>query len=225
MFGTQPILYNNLLQGNQSSGSTANDLDAAGFAIPKATNNFISSIGSNAVSTTTNIIGNTQIQLGSVVGVDALGNPTGGPTTIRLCAAPSRKGRGSSAYWLRSPTSRTPLRLRPPMRSATRTTNGTIDLGTIELQPLPSPPPPPPVPSPPSPPALPSPPAPPSLQVPPLLTFLNASLGGTETVNSNGTVTVIDRLFGIPLLVSTYNTTGGLQSVTLFGINIPVLFV
>ena len=93
-----------------------------------------------------------------------------------------------------------------------RTANGAIYLGAIELQPLPPPP---------SPPA---PPSPPSLQTPPLLAFFDALLGAIETVNSNGTVTVIDRLFGIPLLASTYNSSGGLQSVTLFGINITFLF-
>jgi hypothetical protein len=38
------------------------------------------------------------------------------------------------------------------------------------------------------------------------------------------TPTVIDRFFGIPLFVSTYDSAGNLESVTVFGINITFLF-
>jgi hypothetical protein len=79
-----------------------------------------------------------------------------------------------------------------------------------------------PAPPPPAPPA--PPPAPPTLQVPPLLAFFDALFGGIETINSNGTETVIDSLFGIPLFVATFDSSGGLESVTLFGINITFLF-
>ncbi len=66
------------------------------------------------------------------------------------------------------------------------------------------------------------PPEPPS--VPPLLAFFNSLLGDVETVNTTGTK-IVDSLFGIPLLVETYNYSGNLVSVTLFGINITFLFV
>lgn len=83
-----------------------------------------------------------------------------------------------------------------------------------------APPPPPPPHSPP--PA--TPPAPPTLQVPPLLAFFDSLLGGVETVNANGTETITDSIFGIPLIVSTFNHAGNLMSVTLFGINVTFLF-
>jgi predicted esterase len=73
--------------------------------------------------------------------------------------------------------------------------------------------------SPPSPP-----PAAPTLQVPPLLAFFNSILGGIETVNGDGTVTVTDSLLGIPLLVSTYDSTGGLVNVSFFGLDVTALF-
>jgi streptogramin lyase len=70
-----------------------------------------------------------------------------------------------------------------------------------------------------------SPPAPPSLNVPPLLALLDRLLGGIETVNANGTETITDNLFGIPLLVSTFDNSGELVSVSFFGLNITFLFV
>jgi CSLREA domain-containing protein len=76
-----------------------------------------------------------------------------------------------------------------------------------------------PVPLPPSPPA-----PPPTLQVPPLLAFINSLLGGIEAVNGNGTETITDSFFGIPLFVSTFDSHGKLVSVDLFGINITFLF-
>jgi probable HAF family extracellular repeat protein len=80
----------------------------------------------------------------------------------------------------------------------------------------------------PPPPALPAPPslppATPTLQVPPLLAFFNSILGATETVNGDGIETVVDSLFGIPLLVSTFDSTGHLVRVTLFGFDITFLF-
>ncbi len=99
-----------------------------------------------------------------------------------------------------------------------RLANGAMDIGAFEVQP-PSPPPPAPPPSPPPHPA-----PPPMLHTPPLLAFFDAFLHGAETVNSNGTETVIDRLFGLPLLVSTYDSAGHLRSVTLFGFNVTLLF-
>ena len=45
----------------------------------------------------------------------------------------------------------------------------------------------------------------PTLHTPSLLAFIDELLGGIETVNGNGTETVTDKFFGIPLFVSTYN--------------------
>lgn len=74
-----------------------------------------------------------------------------------------------------------------------------------------------------SPPPSPSP-SPPALSVPPLLAFFNALLRGTETINADGTETITDRLFGLPLLVSTFDASGHLVSATLFGLNVTFLF-
>jgi hypothetical protein len=66
--------------------------------------------------------------------------------------------------------------------------------------------------------------SPPQLHTPPLLALFDKWLQGVETVNGNDTETVIDSLFGSPLLVSTYDGLGDLTSVTLFGINVTSLF-
>jgi len=79
-------------------------------------------------------------------------------------------------------------------------------------------PPPPPVPPPSAPPAS------PALNVPPLLGVFDQLLGATETVNADGSVTETAHLFGFPLLVSTFSSSGSLESVTLFGINVTFLF-
>ena len=99
-----------------------------------------------------------------------------------------------------------------------RVVNGVIDIGAFEVQP-PKVAPPLLVKSPP-----PSPAAPPTLHTPSLLAFFDGLLGGIEKVNSNETETVIDSIFGIPLFVATYNSTGNLLSVTLFGIDVTFLF-
>ncbi len=70
----------------------------------------------------------------------------------------------------------------------------------------------------------PPPPSPPALHVPALLAFFDALLGGVETVNANGTETITDHFFGIPLLVSTFDASGNLLSVDLFGFNVTFLF-
>jgi hypothetical protein len=54
--------------------------------------------------------------------------------------------------------------------------------------------------------------------------MLDTLLAGTETVNANGTETITDSLFGMPLLVSTFDSAGKLGSVTLFGFDITFLF-
>jgi hypothetical protein len=91
-----------------------------------------------------------------------------------------------------------------------RVVNGTIDIGAFENQTITSPPP--------------SPAPPPTLHTPPLLAFFDALLHGVETINGNDTETVVDRFFGFPLLISTYDGAGNLMSVTLFGINVTLLF-
>jgi hypothetical protein len=60
--------------------------------------------------------------------------------------------------------------------------------------------------------------------VPPLLAFLNSLLGGVETINSNGTETITDSIFGIPLFLATFNSAGNLMDVTFLGIDITFLF-
>lgn len=68
-------------------------------------------------------------------------------------------------------------------------------------------------------------PTPPStLNVPPLLSFFNSLLGGTEKVNADGSETITDSLFGFPLLVATFDHSGKLVSVDLFGFNVTFLF-
>lgn len=113
----------------------------------------------------------------------------------------------------------------PGFRNVTLTT-GTETATSLDgfqiLSALPSPAPSPPPSSPHSPPV--SHPAPPTLQTPFLLKFIDSILGGIETVNGNGTETVIDRLFGIPLFESTYNSGGALLSVTFLGIDITFFF-
>jgi hypothetical protein len=98
-----------------------------------------------------------------------------------------------------------------------RVVNGVIDIGAFEVQPPKV-----------SPPLVikppPSPAAPPTLHTPSLLAFLDSLLGAVETGNGNGTWTVTDSLFGIPLFVSTYDRAGNLLSVTVFGINVTFLF-
>jgi hypothetical protein len=94
-------------------------------------------------------------------------------------------------------------------RGIPRPPGGPTDLGSVQVSVAPSPP-------------APSP--PPTLQVPPLLAFIDAVLGGVEKVNSNGTETITDSLFGFPLIVATFNGAGNLVSVTLFGFNITFLF-
>ncbi len=102
-------------------------------------------------------------------------------------------------------------------------TNNSSQFGEHLVSPPPSPPPPPPHGggggSPP-----PAPKSPPVLHTPALLAFFDALLRGIERVNGNGTETVTDSLFGIPLFVSTYDGNGNLTSVTTFGINITFLF-
>jgi hypothetical protein len=129
----------------------------------------------------------------------------GGPTQTMLPAA------GSPVLG----AGKLPLNPEADQRGVIRPPGGPIDIGAVQVSVAPSPPPAP----------APHPaPAPPTLQVPPLLAFLDSLLGGVETVNNNGTETITDSLFGFPLIVATFNSSGGLVSVTLLGFNITFLF-
>ncbi len=70
-------------------------------------------------------------------------------------------------------------------------------------------------------PVPPSPPQPPVLNVPPLLSLLDSLLVGIETINANGTETVVHSLFGIALVTATYDGSGNFMSATLLGITLP----
>jgi hypothetical protein len=50
---------------------------------------------------------------------------------------------------------------------------------------------------------------------------LARSAARIETVNANDTETITDSLFGITLLVSTYDGSGNFVSATLLGFTIP----
>jgi hypothetical protein len=103
-----------------------------------------------------------------------------------------------------------------------RVVNGIIDIGAFEVQPPPPPSSPPPPPS--SPPPSPTPKPTTTLHTPALLALFDELLHGVETVNGNDTETVIDSIFGISLLVSTYDGAGNLTSVDLLGTNVTALF-
>jgi hypothetical protein len=62
---------------------------------------------------------------------------------------------------------------------------------------------------------------PPALNVPPLLAFFDKLLGAIETINANNTETVTDSLFGMTVLVSTYDGSGNFVGATLFGVSMP----
>ncbi len=63
------------------------------------------------------------------------------------------------------------------------------------------------------------------MNIPPLLAFFDSLLGAIETVNANDTETLVDSFFGIPLLASTFDRSGKLVSVDLFGfIDVTFLF-
>jgi hypothetical protein len=94
-------------------------------------------------------------------------------------------------------------------RGVTRSANGPIDLGSVQVSTAPT-----------TPPSSQS----PKLHTPWLLALFDEFLGGVEKVNGNGTETVTDSLFGIQLLVSTYDSAGNLVSVTMFGMDITFLF-
>jgi hypothetical protein len=212
-----PTLVNNLIQGNQNTDSSPSDLATSGTALNNASNNFIGTISPNAVSSTANIVGNTRVQLDRVVGIDADGNLTGGPVYYPLLPGVVSIGTGSTiALPTIAAVEGTTAANAVDAIGNPRSNNDGINLGAVQLPP----------PSPPSPPPSPAPsPAPAALDVPPLLAFFNSLLQGTETVNADGTETITDSFFGIPLIVSTFDSQGNIQDVTLFGFDVTLLFL
>ncbi len=163
-----------------------------------------SPLDGNLVGTTTNFLN---------PGIGGLAN-NGGPTqTIALLAGSPAINAG-----LNIPQSQTgPFDQRG--QGFARVSGGAMDIGAFEFQQQSA------SVVPPSPVAAPPGPRPAStLHTPSLLSLFDSLLGGVQTMNSDGTVTVIDRFFGIPLLVATYDSSGNLVSVTLFGINVTFLF-
>jgi hypothetical protein len=234
-------LVNNLIQANQIQGinninSPPADLWVDTVPLTDATNNFLGSISPNAVPTTsTNFIDDSQAQLGSVVGVDSQGKPTGGPIYYPLLpGVVSVDAGGIGSLAIVAGVEGTTIANATDEIGNHFSTTGFLDLGAVQavLSPPPSPPSPPPSPTPsppsptPSPPSpTPSPPMPPALQAPPLLAFFDAILGGIEKVDGNDTETITDSFLGLPLLVSTFDHSGKLVSVDLFGsIDITFLF-
>jgi hypothetical protein len=62
---------------------------------------------------------------------------------------------------------------------------------------------------------------PPALNVPPLLAFFDSLLAMVEKLNADGTVTVTDSIFGFPLVVANFDSSGNLVSASFFGIALP----
>jgi hypothetical protein len=104
-------------------------------------------------------------------------------------------------------------------RGLSRPAGSPSDLGSVQLLGVPTSPP-----GSPPPGSSPTPKPPPALHTPALLALFDELLHGVETVNGNDTETVIDSIFGISLLESTYDGAGNLMSVTLLGSNITALF-
>jgi hypothetical protein len=99
-------------------------------------------------------------------------------------------------------------------RGHTRPLNGPIDLGAVQVSVAPTT----------GGGSSGNPVTPPTLHTPFLLALFDKLLHGVETVNANGTETVIDSIFGLPLLMSTYGSTGNLEQVTFMGLNVTTLF-
>ncbi len=140
-----PTFLNNLIQGNQSIGSSAFDLDTAGTTLKSASNNFITSISPNAVSTAHNIVGNPQVQLGGVVGVAAGGQPSGGPIYYPLLSGTVSVGYGTTSVLntIANVEGTTTANATDEIGNLF-STNGSINLGAVQVTVSPPPPSPPP---------------------------------------------------------------------------------
>ena len=64
----------------------------------------------------------------------------------------------------------------------------------------------------------------PALHTPLLLALLDQLLDGVKRLNGDGTVTVTDSFLGLSVLVSTYDSAGGLVNVSFFGLDVTALF-
>jgi hypothetical protein len=113
-----PTLVNNVIQGNQNSDASASDLTTNGNTLSNSSNNFI---------------GNTQMQLGSVVGVDANGKATGGPIYYPLVPGVASIGAGSSSVvnTIAAVEGTTPANAVDEIGNPLFH-NGTIDLGAVQ---------------------------------------------------------------------------------------------
>jgi hypothetical protein len=191
--------------------------DYAGVAAAGSSHNLIGIVdGSTGFSVATHgdLLGTAAHPLDPRLGpLQNNGGPT--PTMALLPASPALDAGLNGAQTVTGPSDQ-----RGP--GFARVARGAVDIGAFEAQPLPPSPPPSSPPPGGSPPPAPKP--PPALHTPPLLALFDALLHGIETVNGNGTETVTDSLFGSPLLVSTYDGSGDLTNVTLFGINVTSLF-
>jgi hypothetical protein len=126
-------LINNVIQNNRSINYPASDLDLSSGTLSNASNNFIGAMSPNAVSTSTNTVGNTQVQLGKAVGVDANGNPTGGPIYYPLLSGVGSIGAGSTRVLdtIVSVEGTTSANATDEIGNP-RSSNGTINLGTVQ---------------------------------------------------------------------------------------------
>ncbi len=133
---TNPLLVNNLIQGNLAFDSSATDLDTSpGDTLTAATDNFITSVGPNAHITGSNIIGNTQTQLGGVVGVTTNGQPSGGPIYYPLLPGVVSIGAGTTQIldtigYVEGPV----LTYITDEIGNRRSTDDTLDLGAVQYQ-------------------------------------------------------------------------------------------
>ncbi len=135
-FESDSTLINNLIQGNQSIGSSALELDTGNIPLSNVHNNFITSVNSAArVNTTTNIVGNPQTQLGGVVGVTAGGNPSGGPIYYPLLPNTVSIGAGTTSVLntIAGIEGTTTHKATDEIDNP-RSTNGSIDLGAVQFQ-------------------------------------------------------------------------------------------
>ncbi len=131
-----PTLLNNLIAGNNGIGSPFADLEITnGQTQDNAYNNFIGSIDDpgGSVSTTSNFIGNTQTQLGGVVGVTANGKPSGGPIYFPLLPSTrSVQGGSTDALGDIGNVEGNPATLTDEIGNP-RSANGNMDIGAVQF--------------------------------------------------------------------------------------------
>jgi hypothetical protein len=238
--GTNPastVLINDTVADNSANGT---DSSGGGIANLGATvDMFNTLVALNSASNSQDYLGDVSNNNDDLIGIangstgfstshgDQLGNTSsplnpelstlasnGGPTdTIALLANSPAINAGDSSFEVDTG----PFDQRG--QGFARVVNGAMDIGAFEVQPAKSP-----TASRPPSASSPSPAPPPTLNTPPLLAFFDSLLAAVETINSNGTETVTDSIFGFPLIVATYDSAGDLLSITLFGMNVTSLF-